>query len=121
MERPWLRFYEEHVPPDIDYPDQILPQILEETAHKYFSHTAMIYYNNKVTYTELMAAVDRFAAGLQKLGVKKGDRVALFMPNIPQYITARSRPVLSWYPATRSTLLGNSTTRSMILGQRPSW
>jgi len=95
MERPWLRFYEEHVPPDIDYPDQILPQILEETAHKYFSHTAMIYYNNKVTYTELMAAVDRFAAGLQKLGVKKGDRVALFMPNIPQYI-------ISYYGALKA-------------------
>jgi len=95
MERPWLKFYEEHVPPDIDYPDQTLPQILDETANRYPNHTAMIYYNSKATYTELMAAVDRFAAGLQKLGVKKGDRVALFMPNIPQYI-------ISYYGALKA-------------------
>ncbi len=88
MERPWLEFYEKHVPPDIDYPDKTLPQILTETASKYADNTAIIFFNNKMTYAEFASAVDRFAAGLQKLGVKKGDRVALFMPNIPQYVIA---------------------------------
>lgn len=88
MERPWLKFYEEHVPPDIDYPQKTLPQILDDTAGKYSDHTAMIFFNSKVTYAALLSAVDRFAAGLQKIGVKKGDRVALFMPNIPQYVIA---------------------------------
>ena len=86
MERPWLKFYEEHVPPNIDYPDKTLPEILEDTAATYSEHTAAIFYNNEMTYAEFAEAVDQFAAGLQKLGVKKGDRVALFMVNIPQFL-----------------------------------
>jgi long-chain acyl-CoA synthetase len=86
MERSWLKFYEEHVPPNIDYPDKTLPEILEDTAATYSDHTAAIFYNNKMTYAEFAEAVDQFAAGLQKLGVKKGDRVALFMVNIPQFL-----------------------------------
>ena len=95
MERPWLKFYEEHVPPNIDYPDKTLPQVLEETAARYPANTAMLFFDTKVSYAEFATAVDRFAAGLQKLGVKKGDRVALFMPNIPQY-------VISYYGALKA-------------------
>jgi len=86
MERPWLKYYEEHVPPDIDYPSKTLSEILQDSATMYSDHVAAIFFNAEMTYSEFAQAVDRFAAGLQKLGVKKGDRVALFMVNIPQFL-----------------------------------
>ena len=84
-EKPWLRFYEAHVPEHIDYPQTTLPAALEETARKYPDHPAMIFRDNKVSYREYNEAADRFAAALQELGVKKGDRVAIHLPNCPQF------------------------------------
>ena len=68
-EKPWLKFYEPHVPEHIDYPQTTLPAALEETAHKYPDHPAFIFRDNKITYREFNEAVDRFAAALQGLGV----------------------------------------------------
>ncbi len=84
-EKPWLKFYEPHVPEHIDYPQTTLPAALEETAHKHPHHPAFIFRDNKITYREFNEAVDRFAAALQGLGVKKGDRVAIHLPNCPQF------------------------------------
>jgi len=84
-EKPWLKFYEPHVPEHIDYPQTTLPAALEETAHKYPHHPAFIFRDNKTTYREFNEAVDRFAAALQGLGVKKGDRVAIHLLNCPQF------------------------------------
>jgi long-chain acyl-CoA synthetase len=85
MEKPWLKFYEPHVPEHIDYPQTVMPAVLEETARKYPNHTALIFNNAKITYREYNEAVDRFAAALQGLGVKKGDRVAIHVLNCPQF------------------------------------
>jgi long-chain acyl-CoA synthetase len=85
MEKPWLKFYEPHVPEHLDYPETVMPKALEETARKYPDHTALIFNNAKITYREYNAAVDRFAAALQGLGVKKGDRVAIHLLNCPQF------------------------------------
>jgi long-chain acyl-CoA synthetase len=84
-EKPWLKFYEPHVPEHIDYPATVMPAVLEETARKYPDHVALIFKGTKVTFSEYNAAVDRFAAVLQGLGVKKGDRVAIHLPNCPQF------------------------------------
>jgi len=84
-EKPWLKFYEPHVPERIDYPATVMPAVLEETARKYPDHVALIFKGTKVTFSEYNAAVDRFAAVLQGLGVKKGDRVAIHLPNCPQF------------------------------------
>jgi len=62
-----------------------MPAVLEETARKYPDHTATIFKDAKLTFRELNEAVDRFAAALQGLGVKKGDRVAIHLLNIPQF------------------------------------
>lgn len=83
--KPWLEHYEPHVPEYIDYPTKTLPEILTETAKKHPSHTAIIFKGNRITYQEFNEAVNRFAASLQGLGVKKGDRVAVHLPNCPQY------------------------------------
>ena len=85
MEKPWLKFYELHVPEHIDYPKITMPVALEQTARKYPDHTALIFKGTKITYREYNEAVDRFAAALQGLGVKKGDRVAVHLLNCPQF------------------------------------
>jgi len=85
MEKPWLKFYEPHVPEHIDYPETTMPAALEQIARKYPDHTALIFKGTKITYREYNEAVDRFAAALQGLGVKKGDRVAVHLLNCPQF------------------------------------
>ncbi len=83
--RPWLRHYEEGVPAEIDIPDQPLTWLLDTTVSRFPSRTALIYYGTKLSYARLSSLANRFAAALQRLGVKKGDRVAVALPNIPQY------------------------------------
>src|SRR5947209_3465873 len=83
--RPWIRHYEQGVPAELDIPDQPLTWLLDQTVSKYPSHTAIIYYGNKLSYARLSSLANRFATGLQKLGIQKGDRVAVALPNIPQY------------------------------------
>ena len=83
--KPWLKAYEAHVPEHIDYPETPLPDVLRLTARDHADRTAMLFKGARLTYGEFDSAVNRFAAGLQRLGVKKGDRVALHLPNCPQY------------------------------------
>ena len=83
--RPWLRFYEEGVPAELSISDHPLTWLLDQTLNRYPSQTAIIYYGTKLSYAQLSSLANRFAIGLQKLGVQKGDRVAIALPNIPQY------------------------------------
>jgi long-chain acyl-CoA synthetase len=84
-QKPWLKFYEPHVPESLEYPRAVLPAVLAETARKHPEQTAVIYKGARITYQSLDQQVNRFAAALQKLGVKKGDRVAINLPNCPQF------------------------------------
>ncbi|MGC8786127.1 MAG: AMP-binding protein, partial [Anaerolineae bacterium] len=86
MEKPWLKHYEPGVPHTIQYPERPLHTNLEESARKHPNATATIFLDAKLTYAQLNALADRFAAALQQLGVKKGDRVALYLANCPQFI-----------------------------------
>lgn len=97
MEKPWLVFYEEGVPHSLDYPEIPLHRILEDSARRYPGQTALklvLRYLGPVTlgatlsYRRLLDQVNRFAAALAALGVRKGDRVALMLPNLPQFIIA---------------------------------
>ncbi|MGH2542564.1 MAG: long-chain-fatty-acid--CoA ligase, partial [Ardenticatenaceae bacterium] len=72
----------------VNIPDVTLPELLAESAHQYPTRTALIFFNNKVTYKALDDAVTEFAAGLQGLGLQKGDRVAIYIPNSPQFVIA---------------------------------
>ena len=83
--RPWIRHYEQGVPAQLDIPDQPLTWLLDQAVSRFPSRTAIIYYGTKLSYAQLSSLANRFAAALQRLGVKKGDRVALALPNIPQY------------------------------------
>jgi long-chain acyl-CoA synthetase len=86
--RPWTRFYEPSVPPSLPYPDLTLGSLLEATARKFSDHTALLFYGKKISYAELDALANRFAHGLATLGVRKGDRVAIMLPNVPQMVIA---------------------------------
>src|SRR5436853_5261352 len=83
--RPWVRHYEQGVPAQLDIPDHPLTWLLDQTVNTYPGHTAIIYYGTKLSYTQLSSLANRFATGLQKLGIQNGDRVAIALPNIPQY------------------------------------
>lgn len=86
--RPWYQHYDQEVPPTLDYPPIPTHQLLSDTAARFPDNTALIFYDNQLTYRQLNALVDRFAAGLQQLGINKGDRVAVYMANCPQSVIA---------------------------------
>ena len=85
QEKPWLKFYEAHVPEHIDYPKTTIAASILKTAQENPDHTAVIFKGNKISYRKLEAAIKRFASALQGLGIKKGDRVAIHLPNCPQF------------------------------------
>lgn len=83
--KPWLKFYEPHVPEHIDYPEKTIVTAMDETAEKFAEDTAIIFKDREIKYREMKETTNRFAAALQKLGVKKGDRVAIHLLNMPQF------------------------------------
>ncbi|MBI5585412.1 MAG: long-chain fatty acid--CoA ligase [Deltaproteobacteria bacterium] len=87
-ERIWHKAYDPQVPPSIDYEKITLPEGLERSARNYPGQTALLLMGRKISYPELNSLVNRFAAALQDLGVQKGDKVALLLPNIPQGMIA---------------------------------
>ncbi|MCW3990091.1 MAG: long-chain fatty acid--CoA ligase [Candidatus Bathyarchaeota archaeon] len=76
----------EGVPFTLDYPEIPLYALLDQSAEKHPDATALIHQDKRITYRELKEDVDRFATALQKMGVARRDRVALFLPNIPQFV-----------------------------------
>ena len=87
-EKPRSKFWPEGVRQHIDYPEVPLSDLLRKTAQSHPHHTAIVYFHKEMTYKELDEASDRFAVALDGLGVEKGDKVALFLPNIPQFVIA---------------------------------
>lgn len=83
---PWVSAYPEGVRQKLAYPQQPLFLILEETATRWPHQVAIVFFGKKITYRKLAAAVEKFAAALVACGIKKGDRVAVMLPNCPQFI-----------------------------------
>ncbi|UCH08777.1 MAG: AMP-binding protein [Deltaproteobacteria bacterium] len=87
-EKPWLKYYPEGVPEEVDVPKISVPEIFDQMADKYGSKTALVFYGNKITYKKLKELIDRFATALADLGVHKGSTVALYLLNCPQFVIA---------------------------------
>jgi long-chain acyl-CoA synthetase len=87
-ERPWLRFYPEGVPADVEVPDVPLTRLLDASADRFPGHRALEFLGRSMTYARLRDTVDRFATALAGLGIHKGDRVAVILPNCPQEVIA---------------------------------
>ena len=95
-EMKWLEHYEEGVPATLDIPEIPLQQVMVKAAQEAPDRTAMrmilkylpagITIQSHMTYRQLDEASSRFAAALHGLGIRKGDRVAVMLPNIPQYV-----------------------------------
>ena len=81
-----MKFWPEGVPQTIGYPEISLPQMLRNAARKFPENSATVFYGARISYREMDALTDRFATALQGLGVRKGDRVAIFLPNCPQFV-----------------------------------
>lgn len=99
MEKPWLQCYEEGIPARLTYPDVPLDTILRRVARRYPDQTAtrlVLRYllggrwkvGGTLSYHQLDDLVDRFATALYQLGVRKGQRVAVMLPNSPHFIIA---------------------------------
>lgn len=87
-QKPWFKYWPEGVPKHVEYPRVPLSGLLKKTAEKYPNNTALVYFDKTIAYRELDSTTDKFAAALNSLGVKKGDKVALFLPNFPQFVIA---------------------------------
>src|SRR5438445_1975711 len=87
-ERSWTRHYDSGVPATLIYPEVALQAMLDEAAVSNPNATATIFFNRKRSYKSISDAAWRFANGLRRLGIKKGDRVALVLPNTPQFVIA---------------------------------
>jgi long-chain acyl-CoA synthetase len=91
---PWFRHYEEGVPHTIPYPEKTLPETLDQTAERFPDRVALRFFLDArlpapaLTYRQLQDATLRFATALFQLGVRKGDRVALMLPNCPEFVVA---------------------------------
>ena len=91
MDAPWVKFYEEGVPKSISYPAWSLPDLLDASAREFPGRRALTFFADPklppshMTYAELREATLRFATALHALGVRQGDRVAVMLPNCPQF------------------------------------
>ena len=85
-QRPWVDSYDPWVPETIRYPRIPLFKIIRGTATRFPENTAITFFGTEMTYRELIRQVGLLAASLHRMGVKKGTRVALMLPNSPQMV-----------------------------------
>ncbi len=88
LAKPWVARYQKGVPETVQVPLVSVPQAFDEACDRNRDRRAVVFYGRDITYGELRDATDRLANALAVLGVKKGDRVALFLLNSPQFIIA---------------------------------
>jgi len=86
--KPWLAHYPEGVAEEVEVPEMSVPQAFDKMADQYAGKNALIFYGKKITYRKLKELTDSFAAALSALGIQKGDTVALYLLNCPQYVIA---------------------------------
>ncbi|MBN1465450.1 AMP-binding protein, partial [candidate division KSB1 bacterium] len=92
--KPWLSHYDVGVPSEIYIPDITLNDLFKRTVNLHRNQPAFCYFGRIYSFRDFNKAVDRVAAAFQELGLEKGDRVALILPNTPQFL-------LSYWAALR--------------------
>src|SRR5438876_6722729 len=86
--RPWLQHYDYWVQPHLTYPRRALTEILDTAAVDVPDRPATAFLGAELTFQQIKDRSDPFAAALAGLGIAKGDRVGIMLPNCPQYIVA---------------------------------
>lgn len=84
--KPWVKFYDPGVSATVEVAEKSVTQLFEEACDKFGGRTALVFYGKKLSYATLREQIDRFATALSALGLKKGDRVALYLLNSPQFV-----------------------------------
>ena len=84
MTKPWLAFYDKEVSKELTIPAITLPDLLKNAVERHPTHTACVFMGARMDFNHLKQHVDKLAAALHALGIRKGDRVAIMMPNCPQ-------------------------------------
>jgi len=115
LERPWLTQYETEVPATLSYPDVPLHQLLIDTARRFPDRAALQFYGRRISYRQFDALTDRFAQALLRLGVRKGERVAIMLPNCPQAVIAYFGALKAgaWVVATNPLYVGAEIAHQM--------
>jgi acyl-CoA synthetase (AMP-forming)/AMP-acid ligase II len=88
MEKKWLKFWPQGIPQNLQFPEQPLPEFLREHARRNPDKTAINFYGREISFRELDESTEKLAAALIRFGLKKGDRVSLFLENCPQFALA---------------------------------
>lgn len=83
---PWVLHYPADIQWDAEIPSRPLTDLLQDAARDYPQHTAIDFLGQTYTYSQIFASARSMAAGLQQLGVEKGTRVGLFLPNSPHFV-----------------------------------
>ncbi|MBN2533863.1 MAG: AMP-binding protein [Spirochaetales bacterium] len=86
LSRPWLKFYTDDIPEEIEVPDVSVYDLFAQTALEFGSKTALVFYGKKIIYLKLQKLIDSFAGALIKMGIKKNDTIALYLLNSPQHV-----------------------------------
>ncbi|NIN51102.1 MAG: AMP-binding protein [Gemmatimonadales bacterium] len=84
--RIWHKYYDDGVGAEVDFEECTLPQYLTRSTEKYGERPALTFLNRTLTYQEFKDHVDRLATALASMGVAKGSRVAIQLPNLPQFV-----------------------------------
>ena len=89
----WYKSYPKDVPKTLDYPLKSLADVLTENAREFPNNTALLlagkqFHTSRISYEQLNRMATNFAKNLYKIGVRKDDRVALFLPNFPEFVIA---------------------------------
>jgi long-chain acyl-CoA synthetase len=88
QERRWLKFYEHGVPENVDFEQVCLPRFLDRSARMFPNNMALLFQGYQITYQDLKEMVDRFATVLAGFGIRKGDSVAILLPNLIPCVVA---------------------------------
>jgi long-chain acyl-CoA synthetase len=86
--KPWLKSYVQGVPEHVDYPEVPLTSVIDKAAKEIPDNTAIYFLGRKINYRDLKNHIDKLAAALAGIGIRKGEVVALFLPNYPQFVIA---------------------------------
>lgn len=86
--KPWFDYYPKEVPRSIDYPEVPLTHYLKKSAQAYPNNHAVYFMGKTLTYQQLLRESYRFANVLRSMGISRGDRVAIMLPNCPQAVIA---------------------------------
>ena len=86
--KPWLKFYDPHVPPSLDYPTTTFAELFREAVEQCANRVALYYMGASITFSEIDVLSNKFAHYLKKSGLEPGDVVGVNLPNIPAFYIA---------------------------------